>query len=282
MCDDQNHNEGFAGDFPHLIGRRKFLGLAAGLGVSTFALPAFAMDCVALPWETAGPYPADGTNRKNAQIVNVLTQEGIVRTDLRDSFGEHEGTAQGVPLELEIKLQNADGCKPLTGYTIYVWACDATGKYSLYDFTDQNYLRGLGVSDAKGIVKFTTIFPGCYDGRWPHFHFEVFKDVQSAVSGKASVLTAQIAMPKRECSLVYEQNALYSNGMRNLKRITLGTDNIFADNTPEQVSQQTPLLSGSPEQGYKGRISIPIDLDAERTVKRPPPGGGLLRWFFPW
>ena len=41
--------------------------------------------------ETAGPFPGDGSNG-----VNVLTESGIVRQDIRPSFGSSSGTAEGV------------------------------------------------------------------------------------------------------------------------------------------------------------------------------------------
>lgn len=46
----------------------------------------------AIPEETAGPYPGDGTDGPN-----VLTESGVVRSDIRSSFGSLTGTAQGVP-----------------------------------------------------------------------------------------------------------------------------------------------------------------------------------------
>ena len=52
--------------------------------------------------------------------------------------------------------------------------------------TDQNYLRGVQVADAKGVVEFTSIFPACYDGRWPHAHFEIYSDVATATSTVAA------------------------------------------------------------------------------------------------
>ena len=191
-----DHDLGFANDFPQMISRRRLLALMGGVGLlSISGLPAVALDCVALPWETAGPYPADGSNVREGQLVNALAQEGVIRKDLRPSFGELTPIAEGVQLDLELTLVNADGCTPLAGHAIYIWHCDAAGLYSLYDTPDANYLRGVGVSDAEGKVRFTTIFPGCYDGRWPHIHFEVFETVQTAISGECSVLTAQIALP---------------------------------------------------------------------------------------
>ncbi|MCV2449494.1 hypothetical protein [Paracoccus sp. DMF] len=266
------HDGGFAKDLTKMLGRRRMLALLGGLGAGLAAAPAHALECVALPWETAGPYPGDGSISRSGQVVNVLTQEGVIRTDLRTSFGAYSGTADGLRLDLELTLQNAAGCTPLAGHAIYIWACDTTGRYSLYDISDANYLRGVGISDENGLVRFTTIFPGCYDGRWPHIHFEVFESAAAAVDGEASVLTAQIALPEADCAAVYAADARYSNGTRNLGRITIARDNVFSDNTDAEIRQQTLALSGDPSSGYAGTLTIPVDFTAERGAgMRPPP-----------
>lgn len=276
--DHHAHDLGFAHDLPMMLGRRRLLALMGGVGlVGLTGGAAAALECVALPWETAGPYPADGSNVKDGQVVNALTQEGVIRQDLRSSFGTLTPVADGLQLDLELTLVNADGCTPLEGYAIYLWHCDTTGNYSLYDITDANYLRGVGVADADGKVRFTTIFPGCYDGRWPHIHFEVFESVSAAVSGEASVLTAQIALPEAESAAVYAADARYSNGTTNLGRISIATDNVFADNSEDEIAQQTLVLSGDPASGYAGTVTIPVDLTAERNtggMMAPPDGMG--------
>ncbi|RNI15118.1 hypothetical protein [Paracoccus pantotrophus] len=276
---EQNHahDAGFAEDLTRMLGRRRVLALLGGLGVGLAAAPASALECVALPWETAGPYPGDGSNSKAGRIVNVLTQEGVIREDLRASFGGFSGTADGLRLDLELTLQDAAGCTPLTGHALYIWGCDATGNYSLYDIPEANYLRGVGISDADGPVRFTTIFPGCYDGRWPHIHFEVFASAAAAVRGKASLLTAQIVLPETDCAAVYAADARYSNGSRNLGRITLASDNVFRDNSEAEIRQQTLTLSGDPSRGYVGRLTIPVDLSADRGTGMEPPAGGDRR-----
>lgn len=269
-----SHDEGFVHDLPRLLGRRSFLSGLTGVGLVA-ANPAAALECVALPWETAGPYPADGSNSRAGQILNVLTQEGVIREDLRSSFAGYEGTSDGTPLTLELTLSNADGCTPLAGHAIYIWHCDALGEYSLYNITDQNYLRAVGVSDDDGKLRFTTIYPGCYDGRWPHIHFEIFTSPEAAVSGKESVLTAQIAMPADISAKVYAKDDRYSNGTRNLGRISIPTDNVFSDNTEAQIGQQTLAVTGTVAQGLHGTMTIPVDFNAERSVQiAPPPGGG--------
>lgn len=275
--DDGHHDGGFIEDLPKLLGRRRLLSLMGGLGlVSLSGVPAFAVECVALPSETAGPYPADGSNAKAGQVVNALTQEGVIREDLRTSFAGMTPTADGLQLDLELTLVNADGCTPIANHAIYVWHCDTTGLYSLYDTTDRNYLRGVGVADAEGKVRFTTNFPGCYDGRWPHIHFEVFTTVEAAVSGEGSVLTAQIAMPEVEAAAVYAADARYSNGTANLGRITIASDNVFSDNSADQIAQQTLALTGDPQGGYKGTLTIPVDFTANRSASMAAPPAGVM------
>lgn len=273
--DTHDHDLGFAHDLPRMIGRRRLLTLMGGLGLaSASGLPAAALDCVALPWETAGPYPGDGTNTKDGQTVNVLTQEGVIRSDLRSSFGEFTKVANGVQLDLELTLTNADGCTPLENHAIYLWHCDETGNYSLYDVTDANWLRGVGVADAEGKVRFTTNVPGCYDGRWPHIHFEVFENVEAAVSGEASLLTAQIALPEAECAALYAaKRDIYSNGTTNLGRISIASDNVFGDNSEAEIAQQTLALTGDADSGYQGTVTIPVDFNAERSATMAPPPG---------
>jgi protocatechuate 3,4-dioxygenase beta subunit len=269
------HDLGFAHDLTRMMDRRRLLAIMGGIGlVSLSGLPAAALECVALPWETNGPYPADGTNSKAGQVVNALTEQGVIRQDLRTSFGTLTPTADGVQLDMELTLLNADGCTPLQGYAIYIWHCDATGLYSLYDTPEANYLRGVGVADADGKVKFTTIFPGCYDGRWPHIHFEIFENTAAAVSGDASVLTAQIAMPEAESAALYAADSRYSNGTQNLGRITIVSDNVFGDNTEAEIAQQLMTITGNAQSGYRGTLSIPVDLTAERSTGAPPPAGG--------
>ena len=94
-----------------------------------------------------------------------------------------DGRAEGVPLELELTRGRREAdCRPLAGRAIYLWQNDAAGAYSLYDLPDENYLRGLQPADAQGRVRFTAIVPGCYGGRYPHCHFEVFESAEAALA----------------------------------------------------------------------------------------------------
>ncbi|MCW3835385.1 intradiol ring-cleavage dioxygenase [Sphingomonas canadensis] len=220
--------------------------------------PTPAGSCVADSSETNGPYPADGTNSSAGATSNVLTLSTAVRSDIRSSFvGSSTATAAGVTMTITLTVVNVNAaCAPLAGYAVYIWQCDRDGNYSLYNLPAESYLRGIGVTDSNGQVTFTTIFPGCYSGRWPHIHFEVFSSLSTATSGRYATLIGQLAMPAAICATVYGSASGYSASASNYSRITLASDNIFADNSAAQLAQQTPAISGSVAAGYTASALI--------------------------
>jgi protocatechuate 3,4-dioxygenase beta subunit len=208
-------------------------------------------NCKAIPAETAGPFPGDGTNGPNA-----LALTGIVRSNIKTSLTTST-VAAGVPLTITLKLVNsATDCSPLAGYAVYLWHCDQSGGYSLYSagITQENYLRGVQVSDATGTVTFQTIFPGCYAGRYPHVHFEVFRSLAAATSGSNGARTSQLTFTAGVFTDVYNQTG-YSASARNLAAITLATDNVFSD---DGGVLQIATTTGSVATGYQAVLQAPI------------------------
>ena len=218
--------------------------------------------CVADPTETNGPYPADGTNTSSGATSNVLTASNVVRSDIRSSFiGSSTTVAPGVPVTLTLTIVNVNAaCAALAGYAIYIWHCNRDGQYSLYDVPAESWLRGVGVTDSNGQVTFTTIFPGCYSGRWPHIHFEVFSSLANATGGRYATLVSQLAMPAATCSEVYSGASGYSTSVTNLSRITIASDKVVGDNSSAQIAQQTPTMSGSVSAGYTASAVIGLAL----------------------
>ena len=203
---------------------------AAGATSTTTASSGSPSD--AIPEETAGPFPGDGTNGPN-----VLTESGIVRSDIRPSFGSLSGTAAGEPLTVELTVVTASTGKPLAGAALYLWHCTSEGGYSLYSsgVTDQNYLRGVQESDADGRLSFTTVFPAAYDGRWPHMHFEVYPSLDEATSAGSRLVTSQLALPEEACAAVYATTG-YEASPANLARVSLDTDMVFSDGYASQLA----------------------------------------------
>jgi protocatechuate 3,4-dioxygenase beta subunit len=210
--------------------------------------------CSVIAEETAGPYPGDGSNGANA-----LALSGIVRSDIRSSIGGASGIAGGVPLVLTIELVNTNSsCADLAGYAIYLWHCDREGRYSMYSsgVTAENYLRGVQVTGSDGVATFTTIVPGCYAGRMPHMHFEIYRDANTASSWTNKLKTSQIAFPTDIMSSVYNGADGYSASVRNLSNISFASDNVFSDG----VTTQLATMSGSIAAGYTASLQVGISI----------------------
>jgi protocatechuate 3,4-dioxygenase beta subunit len=207
--------------------------------------------CTSVPEETAGPYPGDGSNGPNA-----LALSGIVRSDIRASLGGSSDVAAGVPLALTLTLVNpAAACAPVVGAAVYLWHCDALGRYSLYSagVTAESWLRGVQVTDALGQVRFGTIFPGCYSGRWPHIHFEVYPSLATTSASTNKRATSQLALPQSACAEVYATSG-YSGSAANLAGTSLASDNVFRDG----ATLETPTVSGSVNAGYAAALTVGV------------------------
>jgi protocatechuate 3,4-dioxygenase beta subunit len=217
--------------------------------------------CVANATETAGPYPSDGSNSVNGSISNILTASGVVRSDIRSSFGSSTNTAAGAPLTLTLNLVNANNnCVVLPTAVVYLWHCTRDGQYSLYStaIQNENYLRGVQISDGNGQVTFQTIFPGCYSGRYPHIHFEVYPSLALATAYTNKILTSQIALPNAVCTEVYSGASGYESSLTNLSRVAIASDGVFGDNTAAQIAAMTPTISGNINAGYTGTMTIAV------------------------
>lgn len=281
--DDEVVDQGLGFDVATLLGRRQLLralGLGAGVlglaacgaeaGTSSAASSsstsassaALAAATAEIPDETAGPYPGDGSNGPD-----VLEESGIVRSDLRSSFGASSGTAEGVPMTLELVVTDLAGGAPFAGAAVYVWHCDREGRYSMYSegVTDQNYLRGVQVADADGRVRFTSVFPACYSGRWPHVHFEVYPDQASITDAATVIATSQIALPQDTCERVYAEEG-YEASVANLAAVSLDSDGVFGDDGGES---QLGTVTGDVASGFA--VSLAVGVDTGTT-----PTGGQL------
>jgi protocatechuate 3,4-dioxygenase beta subunit len=205
-----------------------------------------------IPDETLGPFPADGSNG-----VNALAEEGVVRSDITSSFGASTGVADGIPLEVVLDVQDlANGGDPLTGAAVYIWHCDAEGRYSLYSdgATDENYLRGVQEVGADGSVTFTSIFPGCYPGRWPHIHFEVYESLDAATNGRNAIKTSQLAFPQTVAETVYADDR-YPGSAGNLAQLSLQSDMVFGD---DGAVLQLATMSGDNDAGLEALLAVGI------------------------
>jgi protocatechuate 3,4-dioxygenase beta subunit len=270
------HDLGLTHDLSTLVGRRQVLGLLAGFGLVSVvgctgstkateskspssrpvtpagsssaaaaaastpaanATPTAAVSCVdAIPHETPGPFPGDGSNGPN-----ILTSSGIVRRDIRNSFGSASGVAKGVPVTINLTITDTGkNCAARAGAAVYLWHCDTDGAYSMYDgaAVNENYLRGVQAADSSGLVTFKSVFPGAYPGRWPHMHFEVYPSLGQATQAATLLITSQLALPADACKTVYATKG-YGGSLSNLGQTSLDSDNVFSDGYDNQLATVT-------------------------------------------
>ena len=286
----EDHDKGLSHDLPALVSRRRALGILGGLGLAASVAACSSDDATTsgpssgtsssaaappgggppaggpggggstvavgegeIPEETAGPYPGDGSNG-----VNVLTESGIVRSDITPSFGSSTTVAEGVPLTVRLRvLDVSDGGSAggLAGAAVYLWHCDREGRYSLYSdgVTNENYLRGVQEADGDGYVTFTSIYPAAYSGRWPHIHFEVYPSIDDATSANNKLRTTQLALPEDVSRRVYATDG-YHASVANLAQTSLQTDMVFSDG----YSLQMGKVTGSVGSGLTATLNVPV------------------------
>lgn len=212
--------------------------------------------CVVTPEETEGPYFVD---------------EKLIRSDIRPD--PSDGAARpGVPLQLAFSVASIAGtaCAPLAGATVDIWHCDALGVYSdeqAQNTVGKKFLRGTQVTDASGMARFTTIYPGWYMGRAVHIHFKIRT---TTPANQSYEFTSQLFFDETLTDQVFTQAPYASKG----KRDTLNSqDGIYA-NGGDQL-----LLSLTKEgDGYATTFNVGLDL-ANVSVGQPdggaqPAGGG--------
>jgi protocatechuate 3,4-dioxygenase beta subunit len=190
--------------------------------------------CAAIPEETEGPF-----------VLDLGDDQRMFRSDITEG-------RDGAPLALTMTLVDvARGCTPLAGARVDLWHCDKDGVYSGFDHPGsdaegERFLRGIQVSDATGVVRFTTIYPGWYEGRVTHIHFQVFVDGEV-------VSTSQLAFPDDVTAAVYE-SPLYAARGENAGVPTTADDMVFGDGADEQWLTMT----GNVDDGYVASITVGI------------------------
>jgi len=171
-------------------------------------------DCIVRPEQTEGPYFVD--ERLNRSDIRIDPSDGSIKN--------------GVPLRLTLMVSrsNRNACTPVSGAMVDIWHCDALGIYSDvrdpgFNARGKKFLRGYQVTNAKGIVQFTTIYPGWYQGRTVHIHFKIRT---SDASERIYDFTSQLYFDESITDQVHAQEPYASKEQRTVKN---NRDGIFRD-----------------------------------------------------
>jgi protocatechuate 3,4-dioxygenase beta subunit len=207
-------------------------------------------DCVAQPEQTEGPYFVD---------------HALERSDIRRDPASGRISA-GAPLALQFVLSRVTptgACAVLPGAQVDIWHCDALGVYSDVDDRDSNtgqhrgeqFLRGYQISDERGVVRFTTIYPGWYRGRAVHIHFKVRVRAGGTVTDE---FTSQLYFPEELTDRVHagEPYAAHKG-----QRLLNSRDMIFREGATQLV---LPIVDA--KQGYEATYRIAMRPGVSRAV----------------
>ena len=271
--DEPAYDQGLQFDIETLVDRRrvlKIIGLGAASAAMAACVPSGATGSLTptvssaaatsgasagaagyvITEETGGPFPGDGSNGPD-----ILNQSGVVRADIRSSFGSSTTVATGIPLTIRFAVQDVAGA-PLANAAVYAWHCDQAGRYSMYSpgVTTENYLRGVQAAGADGVVTFQSVFPACYPGRWPHIHFEVYPSLDKAANVANRIATSQIALPEATCKEVYATSG-YEQSVASLSQVSLSTDGVFSD---DGAIHELGTMSGDLSGGLTVSLAVPV------------------------
>jgi protocatechuate 3,4-dioxygenase beta subunit len=205
---------------------------AAAIGSASAAIPS----CVVRPALTEGPY-----------FVDEMLQRSDIRSDPTD-----RSVRPGVSLALSFAISHVQGssCTPLVGALVDVWHCDAAGVYSdVAGSQGTKFLRGYQLTDANGAARFTTIYPGWYQGRAVHIHFKI-RTAPNADS--AHEFTSQLFFDDALSDAIFVAQPYSSKGQRSTRN---ANDGIFGASGGQLTLAPTP--SGD---GYAARFDIGVQI----------------------
>ena len=195
--------------------------------------------CVVRPELTEGPYYVD---------------EELLRSDIRSD--PSDGTIRpGALLALTFNVSRAasNACSPLAGAIVDLWHCDALGVYSdvldpSFNTSGKKFLRGYQVTGSDGVARFTTIYPGWYQGRAVHIHFKI-RSAASAAS--AYEFTSQLFFDDLLTDQVHATEPYASKGQRTLRN---SGDGIYTSGGSQLVLDVTGTADG-----YAATFNIALD-----------------------
>ncbi|MFF9205379.1 intradiol ring-cleavage dioxygenase [Streptomyces sp. NPDC014986] len=233
--------------------RRQVL-IAGGAAVAVAGTGAVLASNALADDPSAGATGAKAAAGETCYRLNSEAIEGPYYIDADKIRADVTEDKVGVPLTLTVKVIDSVTCKPVRNAAVDIWHCDALGIYSGYEAqgsalppgmspdspppagsmhlepTDsERYLRGTLRTDHAGKVRFTSIFPGWYEGRAAHIHTKVHVDgkwTKDGYEGGRTCHTGQFYF-EEEAVLAVAGTEPYSTST--VDRVTLPEDTVYDD-----------------------------------------------------
>ena len=220
--------------------------------------------CLLSPEQIAGPY------FRNPKLIRRNISEG----------------QDGIPLVLRLAIVDAMTGEPVSGALVDIWHCNARGAYSgwskvdpdnevdvdsigsIQRTDDDTYLRGGQFSDNKGVVRFTTIYPGFYAGRALHIHVAVrITGGNNYLEERHVAWVGQLYFPEVASRSVL--NAREYKG-RSASPLTNAQDHYYGNMGGEASTLTVHRIArDTMEDGFFGHMTIGIDTFAVSTQIKP-------------
>jgi protocatechuate 3,4-dioxygenase beta subunit len=251
-----NDHERFDTDERYRPNRRTLLRDAGALGLGAVALG------VGGPAAAKALAAKDGTQTATAASCTLTPEatEGPYYLDLeRVRRRITEGKA-GVPLRLRVTVVDSSACTALENAAVDIWHCDALGSYSGVQGNSGTFLRGVQLTDAKGVAVFDTVYPGWYQGRATHIHLKVHIGggvSASTYSGGHVAHTGQLFFPETMNEQVYRLSPYRRHSGTRTRN---GQDSIYAGaGGSSAVVKLTRASKSSLAKGLVGAITLGVD-----------------------
>ncbi len=181
---------------------------------------------------------------------------GYFRTNILSNLDGTQ-TQTGVPLTLTIYVYDSkNNCAAMQSVQVDIWQCNASGVYSaesVESTTSESWLRGYQLTDANGMVQFTTIIPGWYSGRTNHIHLRLRSTYDE--TDNSGTNTDQIFFDQTLINTLSTSVSPYSTEGTN--PTTNASDRVY---TTEEDGTGLLTLSGSTSAGYTAtyKVYLPI------------------------
>lgn len=240
-----------------VVSQSLLLGCASGGNNSTDASSTPLNDVAA----TGGTSATPGVTASPSCVLTASLEEGpffvdekLNRADIRTDPATG-AVSTGVPLALTFNVSRVanNACTPLTGAYLDVWHCDSEGTYSDVSGSSHKFLRGYQITDANGVAKFTSIYPGWYPGRTVHIHFKLR---MYAGSNQSYEFTSQFFFDDGVTDSVHTQSPYAAHGSRRTRN---ANDGIYNRMSAREKAGLT-LRTSKTTDGYAGVINLGVNV----------------------